>query len=144
MFPGQPFRQNFYRAGKVYLVEGALTPSSVFHEFSHPIIKSLAKDNVKLFNSLFEELVKTPVGQTIINNLNQDTYYTPGSTEYMEEAIVQALEAINNDKNVAAESKAKNWIQKILFAIRQFLRGKFVKNKYFKLNSKTTLSQFMT
>jgi hypothetical protein len=144
MFPNQPFRQNFYRAGKVYLVEGALTASSVFHEFSHPIIKSLAKDNTKLFNNLFEELVKTPVGQTIINNLNQDTYYTPGSTEYMEEAIVQALEAINNDKNVAAEPKAKNWIQKILFSIKQFLRGKFGKKiNISKLNSKTTLSQFV-
>ncbi len=48
MFPDQPFRQNFYRGGKVYLAEGSLNSSSVFHEFAHPIIKSIAKDNPKL------------------------------------------------------------------------------------------------
>ena len=144
LFPNQPYRQNFYRGGKVYLAEGALSASSVFHEFSHPIIKSLAKDNPKLFNSLFEELTKTDIGQIILNNLNQDSYYTPGTTEYKEEAIVQSLEALNQDLNVTQQSKAKNWFQKLLFAIKQFLRGKFGRKiNISKLNSKTTLSQFV-
>jgi len=144
LFPDQPFRQNFYRGGKVYLAQGALDASSVFHEFAHPIIKSLAKDNIKLFNNLFEELTKTDIGQIILNNLNQDSYYTPGTTEYKEEAIVQALEALNQGLNITQESKAKNWFQKLLFAIKQFLRGAFGRNiNISKLNSKTTLSQFV-
>ena len=144
LFPNEPFRKNFYRGGKVYLAKGSLSASSVFHEFAHPVIKSLSQDNPKLFNSLFEELVKTEIGQTIITNLNQDSYYTPGTAEYMEEAIVQALEAINGDTNITEEPKVKNWIQKIFFAIKQFLRGQFGKKiNISKLNDKTTLSQFV-
>jgi hypothetical protein len=144
MFPNQPFRKNFYRGGKVYLVEGSIDATSVFHEFAHPLIKSLSKQNPSLFKSLFDELLTTSVGQTIIINLNQDSYYTPGTTEYMEEAIVQALEAINGDTNVAVEPKVKSWIQKLLFNIKQFLRGNFGRKiNVSKLNSKTTLSNFV-
>lgn len=144
MFPDQPFRQNFYRAGKVYLAEGSLNSSSVFHEFAHPIIKSIAKDNPKLLDSLFNELVNTPMGQTIISNLNNDSYYLEGSAEYKEEAIVTALQAINDEKNIAEEPKVKSFIKQLFFQIKQWLRGKFGRKiDVSKLNSKTTLSQFV-
>ena len=144
MFPNQPFRQNFYRGGVVYLAEGALNASSVFHEFAHPIIKSIGKSNPTLLNTLFNELVNTPVGEDIISNLGNDAYYKEGSLEYKEEAIVMALQAINQDKNVTEESKTKNFINQIFFQIKQWLRGKFGRKiDVSKLNSKTTLSQFV-
>tara|TARA_R110001592_G_scaffold125249_1_gene334779 strand:+ start:23888 stop:30061 length:6174 start_codon:yes stop_codon:yes gene_type:complete len=144
MFPDQPFRQNFYRGGKVYLVEGSLNASSVFHEFAHPIIKSIAKDNPKLLNSLFEELINTPLGETIIANLSNDSYYLEGSNEFKEEAIVMALQSINDEKNITEDSKIKNFIKQLFFQIKQWLRGRFGKKiNVSKLNSKTSLSQFV-
>lgn len=144
MFPDQPFRQNFYRAGKVYLAEGSLNESSVFHEFAHPIIKSIAKDNPNLLNSLFAELLNTTLGETIISNLNNDSYYLEGSSEYKEEAIVMALQAINDEKNITEQPKVKSFIKQIFFQIKQWLRGKFGRKiDVSKLNSKTSLSEFV-
>ena len=136
LFPNQPYRKNFYQAGKVYLVAGAFDQNSVFHEFSHPIIKSMSVQNPELFQSLFDELAQTPLGQSIINDLNADPYYNKGTKEYMEEAIVRSLEAINESEDVAP----KGFIANLFFQIKQFLRKAFGKKvDVSKLNSKTTL-----
>lgn len=136
LFPDQPFRKNFYQAGKVYFVAGAFDQNSVFHEFSHPIIKSMSVQNPELFQSLFDELSKTELGQQIINDLTNDPYYTKGTKEYMEEAIVRSLEAINESEDAAP----KDFIQNLFFQLKQFLRKMFGKKiDVSKLNSKTSL-----
>jgi hypothetical protein len=140
LFPGQPYRQNFYQAGKVYLVAGAFDQNSVFHEFSHPIIKSMSVQNPELFQSLFNELGQTELGQQIINDLIADPHYNQGTREFMEEAIVRSLEAINADESAAP----KGFISNLFFQIKQFLRKMFGKKvDVSKLNSKTKLKDLV-
>lgn len=144
MFPNQPARKNFYRSGTVYLVEGSLNPNSVFHEFAHPIIKSMSKQNIKLFEELFNELSNTRLGEQIMSDLGMDSYYEEGTLQYKEEAIVMALEAMNENKVVAEELSNKSWLEKALFKIKQFLRKVFGRKiDISKLDSKTSLSQFV-
>jgi len=139
-FPNQPARKNFYQAGKVYLVKGSINQDSVFHEFSHPIIKSMSVQNPELFASLFNELAGTEVGQQIINDLNNDPYYTNGSPEYMEEAIIMALESEQASPEKAPEGFFKN----LFFQIKQFLRKVFGKKiNISSLSSKTTLAEMV-
>ena len=103
-FPNQPSRKNFYQSGKVYLVEGAINSGSVFHEFAHPIIKSMAQENPALFDSLFNELSLTDTGLAIISQLNTDPHLKQNSSEYKEEAIVMALQ--NNFENTEVKEKS--------------------------------------
>jgi hypothetical protein len=140
LFPNQPYRKNFYQAGKVYLVAGAFDQNSVFHEFSHPIIKSMSIQNPAVFESLFSELASTDLGQEILNDLRGDVQYAEGTPEFMEEAIVRSLEAINENTASAPEGFIKN----LFFQIKQFLRKIFGKKiDVSKLNSNTTLSDIV-
>ena len=140
LFPNQSNRKNFYASGKVYLVEGAINDSSVFHEFSHPIIKALAKQNPELFNSLYQELLNTETGVNIISNLDSDSYYKKDSDEYKEEAIVMSLQ--NTFEN--APAKDKGFFENLFFNIKQFLRKLLGKKiNISKLNSKTTIKEFV-
>ena len=139
-FPNQSYRKAFYQAGKVYLVAGNINASDVFHEFAHPIIKSMSKQNPELFQQLFNELSQTELGKQILNDLNSDPSLTPGTSAYMEEAIVMSLEAINQNENVAPQGFIKN----LFFQIKQFLRKVFGKKiDVSKLNSKTTLADLV-
>ena len=134
------YRKAFYQGGKVYLVAGSLNATDVFHEFSHPIIKSMSKQNPELFKQLFIELAQTELGRQIISDLTLDPSLAPGTSAYMEEAIVMALEAINRNEEVAPQSFIKN----LFFQIKQFLRKVFGKKiDVAKLNSKTTLADLV-
>ena len=139
-FPDQPYRKQFYQGGKVYLVAGNISASDVFHEFSHPIIKSMSKQNPELFQQLFNELSQTELGKQILNDLNSDPSLTPGTSAYMEEAITMALEAINQNEELAPQGFIKN----LFFQIKQFLRKVFGKKiDVSRLNSKTTLADLV-
>jgi len=127
--------KSFYKNGKVYLVDGVFTADIVFHEFAHPIIKALAKDNPQLFAQLYSTLIDTQEGQKIFNTISgESSDYVPNSTEFMEEVIVRALE------NKFAVPKS--WLQNLLFQIKQFLRKTLGKKiNISNLNENTTLSQ---
>lgn len=127
--------KSFYKNGKVYLVDGVFTADIVFHEFAHPIIKALAKDNPQLFAQLYSTLMDAQEGQKIFNTISgESSDYIPNSTEFMEEAIVRALE------NKFAVPKS--WLQNLLFQIKQFLRKTLGKKiNISNLNENTTLSQ---
>ena len=139
-FPNKPTSKHFYSAGKVYLVAGAITPSDVFHEFSHPIVKAIALQNPKLFNELFNALSNTSFGNEIIETLKSDPEIEFGSQAFMEEALTMALEQIHSDESVAPTS----FISNLFFQIKQFLRKVFGKKiDVSKLNSKTTLADLV-
>jgi hypothetical protein len=139
-FPNKANSKHFYYAGKVYLVAGTITPGDVFHEFSHPIIKAIALQNPELFNKLFNTLSNTELGADIIKTLSGDPEIEFGSQAFMEEAMVMALERINEDESVAP----KSFISELFFQIKQFLRKVFGKKiDVSKLNSKTTLADLV-
>ena len=131
----------FYKAGIVYFTEGQFSPETMFHEFSHPVIKSLAKTNKDLFDKLYADLLKEDFGKAIVENLKNDPYYKNATPDHFkEEAIVQALTHMDN-KNL---TQSKGWFDKLIYAIRQHLRKIFGKKiGVSKLKSDTTLKDMV-
>jgi hypothetical protein len=126
--------KGFYKAGIVYLVEGKFTSDTVFHEFAHPIVKALAKENPEIFNELYSQ-----IPAEFISSVEQKSndLYDITSPEFKEEVMVQSLTEINANEPMS-------WLGKILFQIKQFLRGKFGKKINLKeLSGKTTLKDFV-
>ena len=54
---------------RVYFIKGKFSASSVIHEFAHPLIKGIAIQNPKLFNSLFNQLTQSPTGLEAIKHV---------------------------------------------------------------------------
>ena len=137
----------FFFGGKVYLLEGRLTTDSVFHEFSHPVVRSLAKENPELFNNLYNEVINTVEGQEILDEVRKmypELELTEDNELFKEEVIVKALEKHGKNKlqNVKTQSKFQKAISEILYAIKQFLRKVFGKSiKISKLNTDTTINE---
>lgn len=134
----------YYHNGKVYLVDGLYDENTVFHEFAHPIFKSMSLSNPELFKALYNELKQTPFGQEIINAVKANEEYEEGSPLFMEEALVRSLE----NANAAASKDVTTFFGKLYLAIKQFLRnifGKEVGRKLdvSKLSSETTLKEFL-
>lgn len=61
----------FFFNGQVYIADNAFTLKNVVHEFSHPFIKALAKNNPSLFNKLYDELIQTKEGKQIKETVEQ-------------------------------------------------------------------------
>lgn len=133
----QPGVKGFFKNGKVYLVEGAFDENTVFHEFAHPIIKSMANQNPDLFLGLYQEVLNTPEGQQIFKALTgESSDYAVNSPEFMEEVIVKALD----EKNQVPRTV----IQNILFQIKQFLRKMLGKKiNISKLEATTSLKELL-
>ena len=129
--------KGFFKNGKVYLIDGAFTEATVFHEFCHPIIKSMANQNPDLFLALYQEVLNTPEGQQIFKKLTGvSSDYTVNSPEFMEEVIVEALDQKNQ--------VSKSVIQNILFQIKQFLRKVLGKKiNISKLETNTSLTDML-
>jgi hypothetical protein len=111
----------FFTDGTAYFVEGTLTPESVVHEFSHPLIKSL---DPSLKTKLFNDLVNDPElnGQQILEDVNE-LYNKNGDmseAQIQEEVLVRALTSlIGAEKNTP---KVQNWLQKLVYQLKQMLR----------------------
>jgi hypothetical protein len=127
----------FYKAGKVYLVEGMFTQDTVFHEFSHPIVKALAKYNKEAFDAL---LAQVPI--EFENKIKEEykDFYDPNGEEIKEEILVQYLEQTNSEDL----NDSKSWLSKFFYHIKQLLRSIFGKKLNLKdLKPTTTLSEFV-
>lgn len=133
--------KGFYKAGKVYFVESRFDADTVFHEFAHPILKSIAQQNPALFKSLYEELLSTPEGMQIVNDITQnESTLVPDSVNFMEEAMVRFLET----ENTHTTPQSKSFLKELLFNIKQFLRKVFGKKiDVSKLNVNTRLSDLL-
>lgn len=121
----------FYAAGKVYFIKGRVNQNTVFHEFSHPFIKAIAKENPELFNALYSDLTSTPEGQAIVEKvLRVENRFDPSSPEFMEEVLVTAMEEFNQ--------VSRTWLNELLFQIKRMLRRLFGKNINISNLSETT------
>jgi len=135
----------FYFAGTVYFVGANINARTVLHEFSHPIIQGIRRNNPELFENLFAELSSTTEGQAIINHVKK-LYPELGEDTplFKEEALVYALQldAITKINNQIQSEGYQSFMSKLLAALKQFLRGIFgtaVKVK--DLDSTTTISR---
>jgi hypothetical protein len=124
----------FYSAGKVYFVEGLLQSDTIFHEFAHPIVKALAKDNPQLFEKLYGQIEQSFI-DAVAEKYPEDTE----SLHFKEEVVVQKLTEVETEDI----SDQKTFAGKLFFAIKQFLRKLFGRKINLKnLSTKTTLRDF--
>jgi hypothetical protein len=118
----------FFFNGKVYVVKGRLSTSSLFHEFSHPFVKYLAKENPELFQELakkaWAELGKMGLQDAFLNAYPELAVDTKG---FSEETIVHIL-------TIAAQAQLSNTpvsrsfaevISNILYQIKKLIRKAF-------------------
>jgi LysM repeat protein len=135
----------FFFNNTIYFVEGNLSIDNVLHEYGHPLIKSIAKKNRKLFDNLYTQLSLTLDGAGIIEEIK--TKYpelSEDSDRFKEEALVTALEVAASKKvkdKVKDEDGFFDFIKKLLYAIKQVLRGLSKKVTLAKLDENTTLEQ---
>ena len=139
---GQPA---FFFGGRVYLLEGRLSTENVFHEFSHPVVRHLSKENTEVFNKLYNEVMATDQGIDILAQVKREYPFLTEVNDFVkEEVIVKALtesgkNKINKIKNKSGFAKA---IANIMYAIRQAMRKVFGKEiSISKLNENTTVDQ---
>lgn len=132
----------FFIGDTVYFVGDHITTETVFHEFSHPFLRHIAKTNPALFNKLYDQLAATPEGAAFINDV-RELYpdLEEGSDMFKEEVMVRALTAAGMDQmnNLKTESGFAKVIKNIMYAIKQALRKLFGKVPVSGLTSSTTL-----
>lgn len=140
----------FFLGSTVYFAGDQLRKDIILHEFSHPLIRSIALDNPVLFNSLYDKLVATKEGQAIIQEVNKlYPEFNPHEVEsevvpFKEEVLVRSLVlAAKLDKqNIKEPTGFAKIIKDILFAFKQLLRKVFgQKINISKLSPTTTLDQ---
>ena len=137
----------FYYGNKVYFVSGRFTSSNVMHEFSHPLVKGISFQNPKLFNNLYDQLTSSATGQTALS-IVRERYpeLEEGTTRFMEEAIVTAMEidATNKINNIKQDdSLFEKFIQNLLFAIKKIIQALTKKVNLNKLDTTTTREELI-
>ena len=135
----------FYFAGTVYFVGANMNARTVLHEFAHPMIQGIRRNDPELLENLFAELSSTTEGQAIINHVKKLYPELNKNTPlFKEEALVYALQldAITKINNQIQSEGYQSFMSKLLASLKQFLRGIFgtaVKVK--DLDSTTTISR---
>ena len=127
---GQPA---FFLDGKVYFVRGKLTYKTVIHEFSHPLVKAIGKDNNVLFNKIYEDIINTNQGKEFFREaITEYPELEATHDQIKEEVIVKAMTyASENKENPLSVSPIMAAINKLIYALKQMFRkitGKTVKN----------------
>jgi hypothetical protein len=134
----------FFFGGTVYFIKDKVTLETAFHEFAHPFITAIARENPELHEKLFEELAKTPEGELleqIVSTLHPD--YDTTSEIYKSEVLVRALTKRMLDKKAGKEpSKGFTaFLKNLLYAIKQLFRKVIDKKlNISKLDENTTLN----
>jgi hypothetical protein len=133
----------FYFNGKVYLVKGKTSYQTAFHEFAHPLVRAIKKENRALFDRIYSDIVSDVQGAQLLGEALSE-YPTLNESDDLikEEVIVKAMTlAAKTEKLLDPEARASKGImaalKKLFYAFKQMLRkvfGKSVKN----LNPNTT------
>jgi hypothetical protein len=135
----------FFVGGKVYFIKDRLSTDLVLHEFAHPLIRSISKENQQLFSNLYESLKATTEGQAIIIETRKShSYLDEDSAYFKEEVIVKALtkEGLKSLSNEKSKGPFAKWVNELLYQFKQALRKVFGKTlKVSKLSTNTTLNE---
>lgn len=135
----------FFVGGKVYFTGNSFKKDTLFHEFSHPLVRAIAISNKKLFDKLYNDLALTLEGKAVIENVQQ--LYPELNTDedlFKEESIVRALtkDAQLQDEKLKEVSGFKKVISNILYQLKQLLRNVFGKKAdVSKLKSDTSIAE---
>jgi len=135
----------FFYKDSVYFVGSAITPDDVLHEFVHPLLRAISKQNRELFDNLYAKLTTTQEGAKILEDMRQLYPNLDESSDlFKEEALVRGLTAIQDLNNQGLESTDafRKFIDNLLYAIRKVLRKVFGSGiKAETINPSTTLEQ---
>jgi hypothetical protein len=153
-------KKAFFHQGTVYFIKGSLTTSMAFHEFSHPIARSLAIQNPQLFNKLVNDaLVLDPtlldaamneyadLREAIANETDEQAKQelkAKYEAVVKEEVLVKALTKSHELEaaGLRPDTKFAKFINDLLFAFKQLLRKTFgQKIDISKLSASTTVNQ---
>jgi hypothetical protein len=132
----------FYFNNKVYLVSDKATTRTLLHEYAHPLIKVVAKQNPKLFEKLYRDLEKQPIGQYIRKQVMERYPDLDVTTDrFKEEVLVTSLENTMSDivDNEVERKGFKALINRLLYAIKQIFRKLTSAKDFKKFNENTTL-----
>lgn len=132
----------FYYGGKVFFVGESLSINSVLHEFAHPLVRQIQVDNPTLFNKLYNDLVNTPEGLKIIEELRNTSTVEENGQMFQEEVLVKALEAAAMKQEVS--SGFAKFIKDMLYALKKLFRNAFGQIEVSKLDPTTTLDELAT
>jgi len=134
----------FFFGGTVYFIREKVTLETAFHEFAHPFITAIARENPELHEKLFTELANTEEGallKNIVSELHPE--YDEQSEIYKSEVLVRALTKRMLDKKAGKESSKGfvAFIKNLLYSIKQLFR-KIVDKKLeiSELDENTTLN----
>ena len=120
-----------YKDNTILYPKNYLTSEVAFHEFSHPFIDIIVKQNPDLFNNLKNELQTTDSGKLIIEKIkkeyphliDEDGSLTEG---FWKESIVTALgELASNNLNESKDKGLISYLKDLLKQISQYLRDLF-------------------
>ena len=135
----------FFFGGTAYFVGDNFNLETVLHEFSHPLLGAIRRENPELFQKLYEQLTLTDEGQALVARI-QSLYpeLENGSELFKEEVMAHALQKAAVDKvNQQVSSKGfLGFIQELLYHFKKLLRSIFPnKVEVSKLDVDTTLGE---
>jgi hypothetical protein len=121
----------FFIGDTVYFVGDRVTMGDMFHEFSHPFVRSLYYQNREMFNKIYRDLLKTPEGLALYRQMKID-YPELSETDplFAEEMIVRTLTAASGmeQRGEAKSDSFASVLKDLMFALRQMLRQFFGKS----------------
>jgi len=135
----------FFVGDTIYFVGDDLSLSDVFHEFSHPFVRTLSTQNRELFDKLYGQAISTQEGQYIYEQvIKAYPHLSEKDDLFKEEIIVRALTAAADmDKAGVQQTKDfSNVISRIFDALKKLLRKMFGNNiSVSKLNPNSTVRE---
>ena len=141
-YRGEP---GFYFAGTVYTVGDNVSLSTVMHEFSHPLLQGLRRDNVKLFRSLYNQFMATGEGLGVNEYVKQVYPELKEDSDLFKEEVLAfglQLKSVNKITNEVETDGFSSFIKRLLAGIKKMLRNMFgSKVKVSKLDVDTSLDE---
>jgi hypothetical protein len=136
---------SFILGGMIYFVEGTFNLDTVMHEFSHPLLGAIRRENPTLFLNLYNALSLTTEFQDL-RAMMEKLYpeLKEGTPLYMEEMMAHALQkkALNSMTEQIDSEGFIAFIKRLLGALKQMLRNQFGdKVTVSDLNENTTLKE---
>jgi hypothetical protein len=119
----------FFFNGRVYLIGDSFSSTMLFHEFAHPIVRTLLIDNPELFNTLYNNLISSM--PDLVQRVARDK---PGlditSDEFKEEVMTYALSEAASTKYEGLKENTGFLaaIKEIMYRIKQLFRKIFNKS----------------
>lgn len=126
-----------FQNGKVYInAAKEITKDTPFHEYLHPFVQVLKKENPSLYNKLLTDLQSIDEGLAEIQNVKQsDGYSSLTKEEILDEALVSYIGKLASgnisSKGDVVESKEAGIRQSMLSQFKNWLRKMF--NKLFSI-----------